>query len=275
VPREYLPQIMQEVREKIRQELERPILVGYRWAALVLGIYLVALIPLYFLNEPPPQAALQSLATLGAAALLFLCHWLLRGGRVSSSGSQWIVATGVGAILAQVLLHMSLRGSMLLTTDVMLILVGSALIFRDSRWFLVSLGVTQLAWASVVFFNALIGDWIHWSVGMITASVVALVIHFHLRRVYRTQEELRFQDHLREREKEQLIAWLSESLDNIKTLKGLIPICARCKKVRDDDGFWQQVEHYVKARSEVEFTHGICPDCGKEMMAELKDRPIP
>jgi PAS domain S-box-containing protein len=54
---------------------------------------------------------------------------------------------------------------------------------------------------------------------------------------------------------------LQAALHNLKTLKGLIPICASCKKVRDDEGFWQQVEVYVRDHSEAEFSHGLCPDC--------------
>jgi PAS domain S-box-containing protein len=58
-----------------------------------------------------------------------------------------------------------------------------------------------------------------------------------------------------------LLADLQESLKEIKTLRGLVPICAHCKNVRDDSGFWQQVEDYVRQRTEAEFSHGICPDC--------------
>ena len=58
-----------------------------------------------------------------------------------------------------------------------------------------------------------------------------------------------------------LLAELQESLKEIKTLRGLVPICAHCKNVRDDSGFWQQVEDYVRQRTEAEFSHGICPDC--------------
>ena len=47
----------------------------------------------------------------------------------------------------------------------------------------------------------------------------------------------------------------------IKTLRGIIPICAACKKIRDDKGYWQQVEAYIRDRSEAEFSHGICPEC--------------
>jgi len=65
---------------------------------------------------------------------------------------------------------------------------------------------------------------------------------------------------------------LQEALDNIKTLKGFIPICANCKKVRDDDGFWEQVEVYVRDHTEAEFSHGICPDCMQELYPELYEK---
>jgi PAS domain S-box-containing protein len=68
-----------------------------------------------------------------------------------------------------------------------------------------------------------------------------------------------------EEERERLIAELKEALANIKTLKGLIPICASCKKIRTDEGFWQQVDVYIRDHTEVEFSHGLCPDCLKKL----------
>jgi len=62
-------------------------------------------------------------------------------------------------------------------------------------------------------------------------------------------------------ERDQLIAKLQEAVSSIKALSGLIPICAACKKVRDDQGYWQQVEDYVSAHWQVEFSHGLCPEC--------------
>lgn len=64
---------------------------------------------------------------------------------------------------------------------------------------------------------------------------------------------------------------LQEALDSIKTLKGLIPICANCKKIRDDDGFWQQVEAYISDHSEAKFSHSLCPPCAKELYPEYTD----
>ena len=68
-----------------------------------------------------------------------------------------------------------------------------------------------------------------------------------------------------ETERERLLKELQEAMTNIKTLSGLLPICAACKKVRDDSGYWNRIEDYVRDRSQAEFTHGICPDCARKM----------
>lgn len=64
---------------------------------------------------------------------------------------------------------------------------------------------------------------------------------------------------------------LTEALAQVKTLEGLIPICAHCKNIRDDEGLWKRIEHYIIERSNADFTHGICPDCTVNMMKEAKD----
>ena len=57
--------------------------------------------------------------------------------------------------------------------------------------------------------------------------------------------------------------------DEIKTLRGILPICANCKKIRDDQGYWNQIEIYVRDHSEVVFSHGICPDCANKLYPDL------
>lgn len=68
-----------------------------------------------------------------------------------------------------------------------------------------------------------------------------------------------------EQEREALIEKLQEALSQVKMLSGLLPICASCKKIRDDKGCWNPLEVYIRDRSEAEFSHGICPDCAKEL----------
>jgi len=75
--------------------------------------------------------------------------------------------------------------------------------------------------------------------------------------------------HEQNKQLEKRQAELQQALENIKTLQGLIPICAKCKNVRDDDGFWEQVESYITKHSDAIFSHSICPDCGKKLYPEL------
>ena len=72
-----------------------------------------------------------------------------------------------------------------------------------------------------------------------------------------------------EAEREKLIEELQSALDNVKQLSGLLPICASCKKIRDDNGYWNQIESYIRDHSEAEFSHGICPDCAKRLYPDV------
>ena len=72
-----------------------------------------------------------------------------------------------------------------------------------------------------------------------------------------------------ERARERLIGELSDALSQVKTLSGLIPICAHCKRIRGDDGYWQQVEQYVEEHTDADFSHGLCNDCIRTLYPEL------
>lgn len=71
--------------------------------------------------------------------------------------------------------------------------------------------------------------------------------------------------------RDKTILELQHALDEVKILRGILPICASCKNVRDDKGYWKQIESYIKDHSEAEFTHGICPECAKKHYPEFCD----
>jgi len=77
---------------------------------------------------------------------------------------------------------------------------------------------------------------------------------------------------LAEVERDKLIIELQEALAKVRHLSGLLPICASCKKIRNDEGFWEQVETYISEHSEVLFSHAICPECGKKLYPEYYDQ---
>jgi len=72
------------------------------------------------------------------------------------------------------------------------------------------------------------------------------------------------------KERENMITELQDALAEVRKLRGIIPICASCKNVRDDKGYWNQIESYIRDHSEADFSHGICPECAKKLYPDLK-----
>ncbi len=94
---------------------------------------------------------------------------------------------------------------------------------------------------------------------LVSVCLSAFIAFFTVRHVLKVEKEL-----LHERNE------LQKALSEIKTLSGLLPICASCKKIRDDKGYWNQIELYIRDRSEAEFSHGICPLCAEKLYGNLK-----
>jgi len=95
--------------------------------------------------------------------------------------------------------------------------------------------------------------------GEITASLLQRAATYAIERNTLIQERLK------------LITELTDAISRIKVLTGLLPICAGCKKIRNDKGYWEQVESYLKAHADIEFTHGFCPDCMVRLYPEFME----
>jgi len=87
--------------------------------------------------------------------------------------------------------------------------------------------------------------------GDASGNAMVRAIHYA---IHRKQEQ---------QEREQLISQLQDALAQVRQLHGLLPICASCKKIREDSGYWRQIEEYIRDHSEAQFTHGICPECSQ------------
>ena len=92
------------------------------------------------------------------------------------------------------------------------------------------------------------------------AVVIAMARFADIIELRRLNQELE----TRYAEREKLITKLQAAMSKVKMLSGLLPICASCKKIRDDQGYWHQVEVYIRDHAEVEFSHGLCPECAKK-----------
>jgi len=97
------------------------------------------------------------------------------------------------------------------------------------------------------------------------AITIAMARFDDLMELRRLNAELQAGNEARER----LILELQDALDQVKTLSGLLPICSSCKKIRDDEGYWNQIEVYIQDHSEAVFSHGLCPECAKKLYPEI------
>jgi ABC-type nitrate/sulfonate/bicarbonate transport system substrate-binding protein len=113
-------------------------------------------------------------------------------------------------------------------------------------------------------------SWLYLSMGV--AALVISVVSALAVYIYRINARLHqeaAESKRAETEREKLICELHNALSKVKQLSGLLPICASCKKVREDSGYWTQIESYVKDHSEAEFSHGICPECAEKLYPEF------
>jgi ligand-binding sensor domain-containing protein len=104
----------------------------------------------------------------------------------------------------------------------------------------------------------------HWFYALVVIVLSGIIFGIYRLRVWR----------LLQREKE-LQAGIQEALANVKTLSGLLPICSNCKKIRNDKGYWDQIEGYIQKHSEAQFTHGICPECAEKLYGDIFYKKIP
>ncbi len=158
-------------------------------------------------------------------------------------------------------LHHSVIDILILFT--IYILVSNRLIFQVFPALLLSIGnIVFLAIVksdmSTMAFNVMWGSYL-------VGNMLGIVISWRLNASRRLQfNTLQKEKHLRENQE--------RALSEVKTLRGIIPICSQCKKIRDDDGFWQKVEVFVTDHSEADFSHSLCPECVKEIYPALYEK---
>ena len=108
------------------------------------------------------------------------------------------------------------------------------------------------------------------AIDYLTKPVNKIEMRARVRSVLRLKREIDIRNE-RERERERLIKELQGALAELKVLSGLLPICSVCKKIRDDKGYWNQLESYISEHSHAQFSHSICPKCLKELYPDFAD----
>lgn len=177
--------------------------------------------------------------------LVFYLFLAVQGG-VENSAVVWVLSYPVAAIF--------LLGARKGLYMCLVMLVGFLSIFMLQDTFLVA------------------GEYaLHFQIRLVAVYIVITLIAL-------ITEELRKRIHVKLRtsnaEKEEAINKLNKSIEEIRTLQGIIPICLNCKKIRDDKGYWQGVEEYVQHRTHARFSHALCPDCLKELYPEYAEEQL-
>lgn len=198
-------------------------------------------------------------ATMFFMTILAIRQGWLRGTQVHVVSFLFGLAMAIGSIFP-ILMGFQVSGNqdLALTISIM----GFAVAIPRSGWFcafvMLALGMRV---AVAQQFPSAQGPLGAWGSVMAVCVVVAVIANQLVIHLVREGVALRARD-------QRMMKELQESLEKVRTLQGLIPICARCKQVRDDSGFWMQVESFVQARSDLSFTHGVCPDCAVQMREE-------
>ena len=142
------------------------------------------------------------------------------------------------------------------------------------RWLLPIIGAVFVAELGVMFVLPLVlpGEALLLQAVVDSTVLIALVSPFMVRLDRRRSRAEAEAAQLAEAQAT-LVRDLQRALAEVKTLSGLLPICAACKKIRDDQGYWNQIEVYLGEHSDVKFSHGVCPECARTLYGEFLADP--
>jgi len=157
------------------------------------------------------------------------------------------------------------------------IVTGLTLFFIDKKRAIMLVTAYLIVTYSIFFYFALTTDKIPLAaivnIGAFIFSYTAFIFYYELTRE-EAEEKLKLEIKIRreiEEKNKVLISDLQDKMNEIKQLSSFLPICSSCKKVRDDNGYWEQIEHYISKHSDTEFSHSLCPSCTNKLYPEFSN----
>ncbi|HJV49545.1 MAG TPA: hypothetical protein VJ549_09755 [Geothrix sp.] len=257
--------------DRVSDEWEEQVLRAYESVALWLGHFFLFL-TLWRLERygAGPLRRALILESLTEMALFYLAGYfikplsgLLRD--VENVGFLLVaLASANGIFLVAVL-----PGAVQISTF-MLIQMGAAAAFR-SRWrFLLVQGTTLGLCAGAFWIRMGLGVFLGEVFTLLSSLLVSVAIWVFINRLLLNLAVMRAKDRVLLRQRSRLVAELRGALKNVRAMRGLIPTCDYCKRVRDDQGLWQHLEAFIHQRSEARFSHVVCPACRSELEGEVR-----
>jgi hypothetical protein len=258
---------MSQFQIEAREQLDQLVQADSLRFSMGLVVALLFLGATHYANLPWPQ--FRSLLPLGGPTFLFvvgLCFWLRQPREALLVRS----AEGLAALLsvAAGLRDATLNAGAPDPSDLILILVGAGYFLASTNWFILTYLMALVGWSVATSQGPLAGPLGTFSLPLILAAALGVLLHLTRQKMLRDTLRLHIRELEAKEAQRQLAEELQTALDQIRTLDGLIPICAQCKKIRDDGGYWEQVEVYVERHSHASFSHGLCPHCAKAAREE-------
>ena len=243
-----------------------------RNGTLVVALFLFAMVPWRLSGKPGPgpmsllalHALFWGLALMGYAFLLGRFRFRVKSSELPAFG---LMLLGLGVTGTQLWMYARLQE----TACTLILSLASGVVLQRRSTLIAFQAILLAVWGAL---SVQVGGWAAmatWLFDIVLAGLFAMLLQrLLIRRADALIRRLERQAQLLKANAE-LVAELREAIQNVQTLGGLIPICAHCKKIRNDEGYWEQVESFLDSRSEIQFTHGICPDCSVRMREELRD----
>ena len=244
---------------------------GLRAGALAVSRFLFCMVPWRLTGAPGPGPMRLLAGHAGVWGLLLLAYalWLNRlchRGRSAEGPAFGLMVIGLGVTGSQLLLY----GRLQETASILIVSLASGVVLQRRVSLVAFQAILLATWGWLAIH---VGGWAQmatWLFDVVLAALFAFLLqHLLVRGTSALMRRIERQRELLEANAV-LVAELRQAMQNVQALSGLIPICAHCKKIRNDEGFWEQVESYLHFHSEAQFTHGICPDCASVMREELK-----
>ena len=259
------------VQDRLHEKIRLQVLGAYRQASFWLGhFYLLITVWRVLFRHGPDRHILIVESLLACAAFYGIASFARPLARALGHLENIALLMFLVILANNTLLVAVLKVPQVISLFVLaLVMAGAAL--RSRARFLLLEGVTLAVWAGACQ-RWLPGPWFdNFDPFMVLSGVLAGGILFgFIRNLAGTLTRLRGKDHLLLSQRSALVRDLQEALANVRTLRGIIPICSYCHKVRNDEGYWNQVETYLASHSDARFSHGICPQCLTPLQAEME-----
>lgn len=219
----------------------------------------------FYLEEAGVKRVMVALSGGSVLFLIVANRWVAWQRPVPERWAHLLAAAFAGVVLVNSLVHLELSRDPLQTTNLMLLLVGCGFFFLSRRWFAILAALAVAGWAVVTLRSTAEPAWIHFGFALFMTLGMSTMIFSFRRKSQRALVSARLLEAEQRRHLEATVVELRDALEAIDTLEGLLPICASCKRIRGDEGQWEQVEAYIQHRSRASFSHGLCSDCAARL----------